>query len=113
MLELRDLDLQLALAALGALGKDLQDEQFAVEDRHVQRPFEVALLRRAQRHVEDGDARTAVGDARSQFLDLAAAQIEGSVGTVAPRTEFADDGEARRCDQLPRLVQRICRLVPG
>jgi hypothetical protein len=112
MLELRDLDLQLALAALGALGEDLQNEKFAVEHGNVQRPLQVALLRGAQRHVEDRGAGAAAGDERRQFLDLAAAQKEGSIGTVAPRAEFADDGEAGRCDQLARLVQGIGGLMP-
>ena len=45
-------DLQLALVAASPLCKDLQDEQRPVVDRQAQCPFEVALLRGAERLIK-------------------------------------------------------------
>jgi hypothetical protein len=113
VLELGDFDLQLAFAALGALREDLQDQQFAVEHCDLERPLQVALLRRAERDVEDGDAGAAAPDQRGQFVDLATAQIKRSIGPLAPGAEFADDGVARRGGQLARFFERVGRLVAG
>ncbi len=46
VLQPRQLDLQLAFVAAGALGEDLQDQQRAVVDRKAEVALEVALLRR-------------------------------------------------------------------
>ena len=48
ILILRQLDLQLALARLGAVGKDIQNERAAVDDTAVQLFFQRACLRRPQ-----------------------------------------------------------------
>jgi hypothetical protein len=111
VLELRHLDLQLALAALRPLGEDLEDQQFAVEHRHLQRPLQVALLRRAERYVEDGDRRPALLQDGGQFLDLAAAEVERGVGSIAPRARLAGNREAGRRRELADLVERVGSLV--
>jgi hypothetical protein len=113
MLELGDFHLQLALAALGPLREYFEDKQLAVEHRHVQCPLEIALLRRAERHVDDGQRRAGFPEAGRQLLDLAAAQVEGRVRPLASRAQFAGDLEAGGDGQLPRLVERIGCLVPG
>ena len=46
VLELRELDLELALGAAGMLGEDVEDQLGAVDDARRQRILEVALLRR-------------------------------------------------------------------
>ena len=46
VLELRELDLQLALGAARALREDVEDQAHAVDDAAFERPLEVALLRR-------------------------------------------------------------------
>ena len=47
VLELRELDLQLALGRVRVAGEDVEDHRGAVEHRHVERLLEVALLARA------------------------------------------------------------------
>ena len=53
VLQPRQLDLQLAFVAARALGEDLEDQEGAVVDRQAELALEVALLRRAQRLVEE------------------------------------------------------------
>ncbi len=45
MLELRQLDLQLAFASAGAPGEDVEDQRRAVEDLAVEDAFEITALR--------------------------------------------------------------------
>jgi hypothetical protein len=95
------------------LREDLQDQQLAVEHRHVQGTLEIALLCRAERHVDDRDGRAARLQQGRQLLDLAAAEIKGGIRALAPRAQLAGDLEACGDGKLPRLVERIGRLVPG
>ena len=48
VLELGQLDLQLALGGMGMVGEDVEDHRRAVDHRHAQRRLEVALLARRQ-----------------------------------------------------------------
>src|SRR5204863_2747637 len=61
VLELRQLDLQLAFTGPRAPGEDVEDELRPIDDLAIERPFEVAQLRRRQLVVEDDrvDARFA------------------------------------------------------
>jgi hypothetical protein len=63
VLQLGQFHLQLALVALGALGENVEDQAGAVEHPHIQALFQVALLGRRQRVVEDDDFDL-VGQAR-------------------------------------------------
>ena len=55
VLQLRELDLQLAFARPGAAREDVEDQLRAVDDLAAERLLEVAQLRRAQLVVEDDD----------------------------------------------------------
>ena len=46
MLQLSQLDLQLAFVALGAQREDIQDQRDPVDHAQVEQPFQVALLGR-------------------------------------------------------------------
>ena len=67
VLELRELDLQLAFARARAAREDVENELRAIDDLAIERPFEVAQLRGRQLVVEDDgvDARLAATAAAS------------------------------------------------
>ena len=52
MLELRQLDLELALEAARALREDIEDQPAAIEHAHAAQLLEVALLARRQRMID-------------------------------------------------------------
>ena len=53
VLELRELDLELALGAHGVLGEDVEDQLRPVDDARLERVLEVALLRGLELVVDD------------------------------------------------------------
>ena len=62
VLELRELDLELALGRVGVDGEDVEDHRGAVDHRHAELLLEVALLARGQLVVAGDEVR--VGAAR-------------------------------------------------
>ena len=72
VLELRELDLQLALGRDGVLREDVEDQLRAVDDSRVERVLEVALLRRVELVVDDHalGARLAEADFSSSSFPL-------------------------------------------
>ena len=62
VLEAGQFDLQPALATLGALAEDVEDERGAIDHCAVERPLEVALLRRRQGRVEHHQTRLCADD---------------------------------------------------
>jgi hypothetical protein len=88
ILELRELDLHLALEAPRALREDVEDERAPVDDLARERLLQVALLRGRERVVEDDD--------------VAAGRLEQVVDVGhLPRTD-----ERRRMD-APELLDRL------
>ena len=132
VLQLRQLHLQLAGQAVGALREDVEDELAAVDDLHLQRAFEVALLRRRQRVVEDDDVGAALLHQRAHLLNLARAD-EGcrvdapdrlqrlgrrrcTPAVSARRSSSASDSSPRSIPPSPRVVayqDGTLRLIAG
>ena len=69
VLELGELDLELALGRVGVVGEDVEDDRRAVDHRHAERLLEVALLARRQLVVA-GD-QVGVAGARSPAFSSA------------------------------------------
>ena len=82
VLHLRQLHLQLALGALRAGGKDVEDQRRAVDDAHAQRVFQIALLRAGQFVVEDGQIDLQRLTVKRQFRRLARADERAGVGPL-------------------------------
>ena len=101
VLELRELDLELALGAARVLGKDVEDQLRAVDDAGVHGVLEVALLRRSQLvvHEEGLCARLAVRVL--ELLELSLAHVRAP---VRPGTVLDD-----RPDRLH--ASRTCKLA--
>ena len=80
MLELRELHLQLAFESAGPLGEDVQNERDAIEHAAFELGLQVALLGRRERVIEDHDFGVVVDDPLANFVQLAAADEEASIG---------------------------------
>ena len=80
MLELRQLDLQLAFARAGALGEDVENQRRAVQDFAVENLFEVAALRGRQFVVENDGVHVLAPAKFGEFLRLALADERGGAG---------------------------------
>ena len=83
VLQLRQLDLNLALVALGALRENIQDQRRAIHHPRLQMCFEIALLRRCEDVIEHHHFRPAGGDGGGDLLHLAAAGIQGRIRLLA------------------------------
>ena len=97
VLQLRQLDLQLALVAARALREDLEDQLVRSTTRHVEVALEVALLRRRQRLVEDDDVGARCS--RGQRLDLVG--LAACRRTAPRRAPCAARRRARRRRRRP------------
>jgi hypothetical protein len=74
--ELRELDLQLALRAARALGKDVEDQRRAVDHLDADRLPEIALLDGRERIVRDEEVRAARARKLRHLLHFPATEIE-------------------------------------
>src|SRR5438132_1504531 len=74
--ELRQLDLQLALARARALGEDVEDQRRPVDDLQAERLGDVALLARRERVVADDEVGRPRLRGAPELLDLPLAEVE-------------------------------------
>src|SRR5207244_2691697 len=89
VLELRELDLELALGGVGVVGEDVEDDRRAVDDRHVaELLLEVALLTRAELVVAGHDVGVEGLDRHLELAELARAQVRVRVRAVAVLDEL-------------------------
>jgi hypothetical protein len=107
VLELGELDLELALGRVRVVGEDVEDHGRAVDHRHAERRLEVALLARGELVVAGDEVRVAGGDLALQLLQAATAEVAVGVRLRALLGRFARGGDARRPQQLLQLRQRL------
>jgi hypothetical protein len=84
VLHLGQLDLRLALSALGVLGEDVQDQRRPVDDLDLHDLLELAELAGRELVVADHGVRPGLDDDVAQLLGLSRADVRGGVGLVAP-----------------------------
>jgi hypothetical protein len=113
VLQLRELDLELALGAVGVVGEDVEDDGRAVDDRQAQLALQVALLTRRELVVDGDDV--GVGRLRGDLdlLDLARPQLGVGVRLVAVLDRLPDDRDAGRAQQLAQLGEVLALLQGG
>ena len=109
VLVLGQLDLELALAGAGVLGKDVQDQARAIQHLDVvaQRLFQVAQLARREFVVKDDQVSLQVVAQLDQLLDLARADEGGRVEAVQPLPGLPDHLQAGGAGQLAQFDQRV------
>jgi len=69
----RQFDLQSAFMGAGPRAENLEDEPRPVDDLRLPAPFEIALLHRAQRGIDDDERDVVFGDQLAEVFDSAAA----------------------------------------
>ena len=113
VLQLRKLDLELALGRVRVVGEDVEDDRRPVDDRDAERFLDVALLARQQLVVTGDQVRVRVLDGAFQLLELAAPEVTVGVGLLAPLDELAHSRDAGRAEQLAQLREvRLGRADP-
>ncbi len=107
MPQLRQLDLQLALVAVRTLGEDIQDQAGTVDHPALQEPFQVALLARAQRMVDEDQVGTAGVGRSLDLVQLAAADQGRRIRSVQARSDRRGDAGPSRAGQITEFFQHI------
>ena len=110
MLELGQLDLQLAFGALRALRKNVEDEARAIDDAAVEGALQIALLRTGKRVVEDDEVGAGGATQCGDLGDLAAAGKKRRVGFRAAGGDYARNFGPCRSRQRLELREPLCRL---
>ena len=109
VLELRQLDLQLAFQAAGAGREDVEDQLAAVEHLGVEPLGERSLLPRAQVLVDEDDAGARRLDRLLQLLDLAFPDVRRGVDVADRLGERRHRLDARGAREPFQLAQRLVR----
>src|SRR5437660_2202905 len=91
VLELRELDLELALGAAGVRGEDVEDHGCSIDDRKAERLLEVALLARGELVVAGDEVRVALLGRGLRLPNLAWTEVGVRMRLGAALHELADD----------------------
>ena len=97
VLELGELDLELAVGRVGMVGEDVEDHGRAVDDRHAELLLEVALLARAELVVAGDDVGVRRRHQRLELVDLARARDRGSDADARAAGSARRPPPRRRC----------------
>src|SRR4029453_7602318 len=103
VLELRELDLELALGADRVLGEDVEDQLRAVDDARLEDVLGAALLDGRQLVVDDQGLGRRVLEGVLELRQLALADVRARVGPLAMLHELADRLHARPAGRLAQL----------
>ena len=105
VLELRQLDLQLAFRALGPLRENVEDQAGAIDDATIEFALEIALLRTGQRVVEDDEIRAGGRTQRRHFGHFATPGKKRRIGLLAAGSNDTRDIRPRARRQRLELRQ--------
>ena len=111
VLELGELDLELALGRMRVRGEDVEDDRGAVDHRHPERVLEVALLPRRELVVARHEVRVRAHDLVLQLLELSGPQVAVGVRAIAMLHELANARDARGEQQLTQLGERLLVVI--
>ena len=112
VLELGELDLELALGADRVLGEDVEDQLRPVDDARLRARSRAALLRRLELVVDDEHVRGRLAEGPLQLLELPLADVRARVRAATGAGRARDGVDARGPGQLAQLRQ-LLGLAPG
>ena len=107
VLELGQLDLELALGGVRVLGEDVQDDRRAVDHPHLQRILERALLARRKLVVRDDHLCIDRRQQLAQLVELARPEVGARIGAAAVLDERCDRPHSRGPQELAHLPQLV------
>ena len=107
MLELRELDLQLAFFRAGALGENIQDQRGAIEHLALEDLFQVARLRRRKFIVEDDRIDFIAPAMLGEFVRLAGADVSAREDLFQFLRAVAEHVAAGRGCKFAQFVEGI------
>ena len=113
VLELSELDLRLALPALGVLAEDVEDDGGAVDHLDLHRILERAPLARSELRVGDDGVRAQRGHDIRELLHLAAPEVGARVRMRAPLQQAVEHDGAGGLGEGRELAQRVLGLLDG
>ena len=105
VLELGELDLELALGADGVLGEDVEDQLRPVDHPRLQRILELLLLDRRELVVDDQRLGARALEGLLQLLELALPDVRARVGPFPVLDELGYRLDAGRARQLAKLAE--------
>ena len=112
VLELCELDLELALGADRVLGEDVEDQLRAVDDACLEGVLEQPLLCRLELVVDDQHVGRRRAERALQLVELAFADVRARVGTGSVLHDLVHRLDSGRPGQLAQLGELV-RLTPG
>ena len=109
VLQLGQLDLRLALAALGVLREDVQDQRGAVDHLDLDHALKAAQLARAELAVADHRVRAGRGHDPGELVRLARAHVGGGVDPAPALDQAVEHHGARGLGEPAELRQGVLR----
>ena len=110
VMQLREFNLQLALAGAGALRENVENQRSAVEHLAIEHDFEIAALSGGKFIVKNDGVHVFPAAMLGEFSGLAAADERGGKGRLQFLRAVADDFAAGGGGQFGKFIEGIARV---
>ena len=105
VLQLRQLDLKLAVGGVRVAGEDVENYGRPIDDRDLQLSLQVAFLARSKFVIADDHVGVRGLRQQCDLLELAGTEISIGMDRLAPLRDLADNGHACGLKQLIQLLE--------
>ena len=113
VLELCELDLELALGTSCVLGEDVEDQLRAIDDARAEGVLQAALLPGVELVVDDQRFGVGVLHEPLQLLELALTHVGPRIGSLTSLHELADRRDAGGAQEFAQLAQLLALVHSG